>query len=69
MAADGGFASRGNLAGAKACGVEDMAFHKKARLTLEDMVRSRWVYRKLRNLRVGIEASISCLKRAYGLAR
>jgi IS5 family transposase len=33
------------------------------------MVRSRWVYRKLRNFRAGIEADISCLKRAYGLAR
>ena len=33
------------------------------------MVRSHWVYRKLRNFRAGIEASISCLKRAYGLAR
>jgi len=31
--------------------------------------KSRWVYRKLRNFRAGIEAGISCLKRAYGLAR
>ena len=35
----------------------------------EDMVKSRWVYRKLRNFRAGIEANISCLKRAYGLSR
>jgi IS5 family transposase len=68
-AADGGFASRDNLAAAKARGVQDMAFHKKAGLRIEDMVRSRWVYRKLRNFRAGIEAGISCLKRAYGLAR
>jgi transposase, IS5 family len=68
-AADGGFASRDNLAAAKARGVEDMAFHKKAGLRIEDMVRSHWVYRKLRNFRAGIEAGISCLKRAYGLAR
>jgi transposase, IS5 family len=68
-AADGGFASRDNLAAAKARGVEDMAFHKKAGLRIEDMVRSRWVYRQLRNFRAGIEAGISCLKRAYGLAR
>src|SRR3954464_7563162 len=67
--ADGGFASRDNLSRAKACGVRDMAFHKKSGLRIEDMVRSRWVYRKLRNFRAGIEASISCLKRAYGLAR
>lgn len=68
-AADGGFASRDNLAEAKARGVEDMAFHKKSGLRIEDMVRSRWVYRKLRNFRAGIEAGISCLKRAFGLAR
>ncbi|MER8792573.1 ISNCY family transposase [Mesorhizobium sp. M0983] len=68
-AADGGFASRDNLATAKTLGVRDMAFHKKAGLRIEDMVRSNWVYRKLRNFRAGIEADISCLKRAYGLAR
>ncbi|WP_027038805.1 ISNCY family transposase [Mesorhizobium ciceri] len=68
-AADGGFATRANLATAKAWGVSDMAFHKKAGLRIEDMVRSKWVYRKLRNFRAGIEAGISCLKRAYGLAR
>jgi transposase, IS5 family len=67
--ADGGFASRDNLSRAKACGVSDMAFHKKSGLKIEEMVRSRWVYRKLRNFRAGIEAGISCLKRAYGLAR
>jgi transposase, IS5 family len=68
-ATDGGYASRNNLSQAKACGVQDMAFHKKAGLRIEDMVRSRWVYRKLRNFRAGIEAGISCLKRAYGLTR
>ena len=68
-AADGGFASRDNLAQAKARGVRDMAFHKKSGLKIEDMVRSHWIYRKLRNFRAGIEAGISCLKRAYGLAR
>jgi transposase, IS5 family len=68
-AADGSYASRDNLRQAKACGVRDMAFHKKGGLGIEDMVRSRWVYRKLRNFRAGIEADISCLKRVYGLAR
>lgn len=68
-AADGGFASRENLHRAKQLGVCDMAFHKKSGLKVEDMVKSRWVYRKLRNFRAGIEAGISCLKRAYGLAR
>jgi IS5 family transposase len=68
-AADGSYASHHNLRQAKARGVRDMAFHKKGGLRIEDMVRSRWVYRKLRNFRAGIEADISCLKRAYGLAR
>ncbi len=57
-AADGGYANRHNLQQAKARGVRDMAFHKKAGLNIEDMVRSRWVYRKLRNFRAGIEAVI-----------
>jgi transposase, IS5 family len=69
IAADGGYASLDNLKSAKARGVRDVAFHKKRGLAVEDMVRSRWVYRKLRNFRAGIEAGISCLKRAYGLAR
>jgi transposase, IS5 family len=68
-AADGSYASRDNLRQAKAQGVRDMAFHKRGGLRIEDMVRSRWLYRKLRNFRAGIEADISCLKRAYGLAR
>ena len=68
-AVDGGYASIANLAYAKAKGVEDAAFHKKRGLNIEDMVKSRWVYRKLRNFRAGIEANISCLKRAYGLGR
>ena len=53
-AADGGFASRDNLAQAKALGVRDAAFHKKAGLRIMDMVTSNWVYRKLRNFRAGI---------------
>ena len=69
LAVDGGYASKDNLAEAKKRGVEDMAFHKKRGLSIEDMVRSHWVYRKLRNFRAGIEAGISCLKRAYGLSR
>jgi IS5 family transposase len=68
-ATDGGYASRDNLTKGKAMGVSDVAFHKKRGLAIEDMVKSRWVYRKLRNFRAGIEAGISCLKRAYGLAR
>src|SRR5712675_2054768 len=68
-ASDGGYASLDNLKQAKALGVQDVAFHKKRALTIDAMVKSRWVYRKLKNFRAGIEANISCLKRAFGLAR
>ena len=46
-----------------------MAFRKKRELAVEEMTKSAWVYRKLRNFRAGIEAGISCLKRVYGLGR
>ena len=68
-AADGGYASVENLREAKQREVEDVVFHKKRGLKIEDMAKSRWVYRKLRNFRAGIEAGISTLKRAYGLGR
>ena len=68
-AADGGYASRDNLKQAKARGVQDVAFHKKCGIAVAEMVRSPWVYRRLRNFRAGIEAGISCFKRAYGGAR
>ena len=50
---------RGQRDQAKALGVSDVAFHKKSHLRIEAMVKSRWVYRKLRNFRAGIEANIS----------
>lgn len=68
-AADGGYASIDNLEQAKERGVKDVVFHKKRGLKVEDMAKSPWVYRKLRNFRAGIEAGISCLKRAFGLSR
>jgi IS5 family transposase len=68
-AADGGYASRANLAAAKARGVADVGFHKKCGIGVADMVKSPWVYRRLRSFRAGIEAGISCFKRAYGAAR
>ncbi len=68
IAATAACRQRGDDAQAKALGVSDVAFHKKGHLGIEAMVKSRWVYRKLRNFRAGIEANISCLKRAIGLA-
>ena len=66
---DGGFASKANLAQAKALGVSDVCFAKRRGLAVLDMVKSSWVYRKLRAFRAGIESVISLLKRAFGLDR
>jgi IS5 family transposase len=66
---DGAFASTANLADAKALGVADVCFAKKRGLTVPAMVKSQWVYDKLRRFRAGIEAGISLLKRVFGLAR
>ena len=68
-AADGGYASQDNLRQAKELGVKDVAFNKKKGLTVEAMVKSRWVYKRLTKFRAGIEGNISCLKRRYGLSR
>lgn len=45
---DGGYASRANLAAAKALGVKDVCFSKKRGLKISEMVKSTWVYRRLR---------------------
>jgi IS5 family transposase len=66
---DGGFASKDNLTQAKALGVSDVCFAKRRGLAVLDMVKSSWVYRKLRAFRAGIESVISLLKRAFGLDR
>ncbi len=66
---DGGFTSKPNLDAIKAKGVEDVAFSKARSLQITDMVRSSWVYKKLRDFRAGIEATISFLKRVFGLDR
>ena len=66
---DGGYASKANLSAAKLLGVQDVCFSKKRGLEVADMVRSSWVYRRLRNFRAGIEGMISYLKRAFNLDR
>jgi IS5 family transposase len=66
---DGGFTSKANLESIKAKGVSDVAFSKARTLVITEMVRSSWVYRKLRNFRAGIEGTISFLKRIFGLDR
>jgi len=67
VAADGGFASKENLLEIKARGVEDVAFAKRCGLAIDDMVKSTWVYKRLKNFRAGIEGIISFLKRCFGM--
>lgn len=66
---DGGFASKQNVAAAKALGVQDIAFNRKSGLEITEMVRSAWVFRRLRDFRSGIEGCISTLKRAFHMDR
>jgi transposase, IS5 family len=69
VAFDGGFASRDNLAALKELGVKDVAFSKGRGLGITEMVKSSWVYRRLRDFRAGIEGVISFLKRGFDLTR
>ena len=66
---DGGFASKANVRALKKLGVKDVAFSKRCGLSVSDMVRSTWMYKRLRNFRAGIEGVISFLKRCFGLGR
>ncbi len=66
---DGGFASRVNVARLKELGVNDVAFSKRCGIAITDMVRSSWVYRRLRNFRAGVEGVISFFKRCFGGSR
>jgi IS5 family transposase len=66
---DGGFASKANLVEIKELGIKDVAFSKKRGLDITEMVKSTYVYKKLRNFRAGIEGMISYLKRSFGLRR
>lgn len=66
---DGGFASKDNLKQAKSRHIKDICFAKKRGLKETDMCRSKYVYKKLRRFRAGIESGISWLKRSLGLSR
>jgi IS5 family transposase len=66
---DGGFSSQDNLSEIKNLGVKDVAFSKSRGLEIGAMVKSSWVYKRLRDFRAGIEGNISFLKRVFGLDR
>ena len=69
VAYDGAFSSKANLEAIKDKGVEDVAFTKAQGFAVTDMVKSSWVYQRLRRFRCGIEGVISFLKRVFGLDR
>lgn len=69
VAFDGGFAARQNLTDIRSLGVKNVVFSKHLGLAITEMARDRITYKALRNFRAGIEATISTLKRAFGLAR
>jgi IS5 family transposase len=69
VALDGGFASKRNLDFAKSKKIKDVCFAKKRGLSIGQMCRSEYVYKRLRRFRAGIESAISWLKRCFGLDR
>ena len=69
VAFDGGFCSKANLTELKERSVQDVCFSKRRGIEITEMVRSKWVYRKLCDFRAGIEAGISFLKRCFALRR
>lgn len=69
VAMDGTYASRPNLAELKKLGVEQVCFSAPRGMSAEEMAGSRWVYRRLRDFRAGIEGIISFVKRCFGLKR
>jgi IS5 family transposase len=68
-AMDGTYASRPNLEELKREGVEEVCFSAPRGMSAEEMAGSRWVYRRLRDFRAGIEGIISFVKRCFGMKR
>lgn len=66
---DGAFGSQANLAAIKEMGAQDVVFTKPCGLGIDDMAKSTWVFKCLRNFRTAIEGTVSFLKRCFGLAR
>lgn len=67
--ADGGYASLENVTDARAKGVVQVAFHKRAGLGYHAMGVKRKTLKLLRAFRAGVEGNISELKRAFGLSK
>jgi transposase, IS5 family len=70
LAADRGYYSADNLVQLTKAGIEKVGIPKVGRLSTKEKThqRTRW-FRQLQRFRCGIEASISMLKRKFGLGR
>jgi IS5 family transposase len=66
---DGGFASKANLAALQASGTREASFSKPAGVPIEAQTSTPRVRRILKRFRAGIEATVSFLKRSFGLSR
>jgi transposase, IS5 family len=66
---DGGFASRSNLDALHASGTKEACFSKPAGLPIDEMTSTPRVRCILKRFRAGIEATVSFLKRSFGLGR
>ncbi len=66
---DGGFASRANFETLKSTGTREVCFSKPAGVPVEEMTSTPCLRRILKRFRAGIEATVSFLKRSFGLDR
>jgi IS5 family transposase len=65
---DGGYASKKNIDYAKKEGIINIVFNK-IRGSMENIASSKWIEKKLKRWRSGIEAIISNLKRGFQIRR
>jgi IS5 family transposase len=66
---DGGFASKANHETLKAAGTLEVCFSKPAGVPIDEMTSTPRIRRILKRFRAGIEATVSFLKRSFGLSR
>lgn len=66
---DGGFASKANLHALQASGTREACFSKPAGVPIDEQTSTPRVRRILKRFRAGIEATVSFLKRSFGLSR
>jgi IS5 family transposase len=66
--ADGGYASKENIEYSKKAGIINIVFNK-IRGSMQNIVSSKWIEKKLKRWRSGIEAVISNLKRGFEIRR